>query len=279
MDNWVKSKTQSIWAKIKLKKYLYGFWCLIVLLFVPTTIWLAYYLGDCGYVLIKTSLSVGDALGFWGAFLTFLGTAGLGALAIWQNHKIQNLNNEKEEANKFRDNEKIRLQCMPQFMIQSADPDKWMNRHYILPTELRDTHTAMVRFKSFIFMYREDLKEWAPINLYPVMENGYEDRVFSIVNCGNNTAHQVKFYILIGNDRYVCEKAASILKDDEIYFYVSVGRAIVFDAILCIRYFDSFQNVYEQRFSITDNEGVINIVSYTNATLVERNESMRIQDP
>jgi len=56
--------------------------------------WLAYFIGDCGFVLIHISLTVGDVLGFYGSILAFLLTIALGALALWRNGKA-NKTNEK----------------------------------------------------------------------------------------------------------------------------------------------------------------------------------------
>ena len=56
--------------------------------------WTLFFIGDQGYVLVNTSLSVGDALGFYGSLITFLGTISLSALVMWQSHQ----NRLKDEA-------------------------------------------------------------------------------------------------------------------------------------------------------------------------------------
>ena len=66
----------------------------IVLLAFPVIIWIAYFIGDSGFILIRTSLGIGDALGFYGSLLAFLGTILLGALALWQNNKLNKINND-----------------------------------------------------------------------------------------------------------------------------------------------------------------------------------------
>lgn len=60
--NDLKEKYPNIYKKIK--SYLIG------LTAVPIIIWLLYFIGDCGFVLIKTSFTVGDAIG---AYVTLLG--------------------------------------------------------------------------------------------------------------------------------------------------------------------------------------------------------------
>lgn len=66
--------------------YIYGgIFVLITLVFFPIIIWLCYYVGDLGLVLITTSLSAGDILGYYGTCLTFIGTTFLGIVAYKQN--------------------------------------------------------------------------------------------------------------------------------------------------------------------------------------------------
>ena len=64
------------------------------LIVYPVIIWSAYFLADNGFVLIRTSLGVGDAFGFYGSILAFIGTVLLGALALWQNNKLNKINND-----------------------------------------------------------------------------------------------------------------------------------------------------------------------------------------
>lgn len=66
----------------------------IVIIILPILIWGTYFVGDCGFVLINTSLEVGDALTFYGSILAFIGTILLGALALWQNNKLNLINND-----------------------------------------------------------------------------------------------------------------------------------------------------------------------------------------
>lgn len=66
----------------------------ILIIIFPILIWGTYFIGDCGYVLINTSLEVGDALTFYGFILAFIGTVLLGALALWQNNKLSLINND-----------------------------------------------------------------------------------------------------------------------------------------------------------------------------------------
>jgi len=63
----------------------------VVLIAIPFLIWLSYYIGENHACLIHTSLSAGDALGFYGTLLSFAGTTALGAIAVWQNKRLQKL--------------------------------------------------------------------------------------------------------------------------------------------------------------------------------------------
>lgn len=89
MNEWIKKLCKNITQRAKQKPYKWGFGCIfVVLIFIPTAIWLIYLLGDHGVVFIHTSLGVGDLLSFYGTVLSFVGTVALSALALWQNKQI-----------------------------------------------------------------------------------------------------------------------------------------------------------------------------------------------
>lgn len=91
MNSWIEDKAKRLFSKIKAKPYLWGFWSAAILLLIPILVWLLYYIGDNYFVLIRTSLTVGDALGFYASLLAFAGTIVLGAIAVWQNLRLQKL--------------------------------------------------------------------------------------------------------------------------------------------------------------------------------------------
>lgn len=65
----------------------------LIFLFVPLIIFISYLIGDNGFILINTSLTVGDALTFYTSFLTFCGTILLGIIAVWQNNNATKISN------------------------------------------------------------------------------------------------------------------------------------------------------------------------------------------
>lgn len=77
--------------KVTIKKKLYyiiiSFFLLLLILDIPFVI-NEIYLNESGY---KTIWNAEDVLVFYGSFLAFLGTVSLGALALWQNKKANNL--------------------------------------------------------------------------------------------------------------------------------------------------------------------------------------------
>lgn len=102
---------KNIWERyicaIKKQPYKYGFIHLSIFLFIPFLILFLYYLGDNNIILINTKLSIGDALIFYGTFLSFLGTIALGSLALIQNIKVHELNEKISEDNiKLAENNK-----------------------------------------------------------------------------------------------------------------------------------------------------------------------------
>ena len=90
----LRQKCKGIIENIKENPYTWGFSTIILLVVLPLIIWICYFIGDCGFILIRTSLTID---GFWvlyGSFLAFLGTVALGALALWQNKRYQTENNK-----------------------------------------------------------------------------------------------------------------------------------------------------------------------------------------
>lgn len=72
--------------------YLWAKRLLHFFILVPTVIFLFYYCGDQGFIFIETSLTVGDALSFYGTLLSFIGTIALGILALYQNIQANKIN-------------------------------------------------------------------------------------------------------------------------------------------------------------------------------------------
>lgn len=91
MNEKIKKKCESVLEKAKKEPYKYGLWCITALFLIPVLIWILYFIGDNIGIVINTSLTVGDALGFYAALLAFLGTVLLGAIAVIQNTRLQKL--------------------------------------------------------------------------------------------------------------------------------------------------------------------------------------------
>ena len=101
---------------IKKHKVLFIIICVIILIAligVPFAINLLFKV-DTNINVLQAEWSAGDALGYYGAVLSFLGTVILGALALYQNHII------KEEADKKAAllGEKERIENMPKFHLR-----------------------------------------------------------------------------------------------------------------------------------------------------------------
>jgi hypothetical protein len=78
--------------------YLVTLLCVLLIVSIPVLIWLVYFIGRNGKG-IPTGISAGDLLGFYGSLLAFAGTIALGALALWQNKKANDLNKTLTEQN------------------------------------------------------------------------------------------------------------------------------------------------------------------------------------
>ncbi|MBU3186539.1 hypothetical protein [Clostridium estertheticum] len=76
-------------------------WITSGIILTPILIWLSYLIGH-KYRLISTDITAGDSLAFFGAILTFISTALLGALALWQNVKANSINDRLSMLEKAR---------------------------------------------------------------------------------------------------------------------------------------------------------------------------------
>lgn len=69
---------------------------LLICLGLAKLIIILYFIGDNYIVLVNTSLGVGDALGFFGNILTFIGTLVLGLIVLVQNRVFKNENDKAQ---------------------------------------------------------------------------------------------------------------------------------------------------------------------------------------
>lgn len=97
MNDRIKKLYKIVKRKVNDKPYLYGFICILVLALIPIFIWLAFFLGNCGYVLINTSMTIDGAFQFYGSILAFIGTISLGMLAFWQNKRFKKENDKSQK--------------------------------------------------------------------------------------------------------------------------------------------------------------------------------------
>ena len=93
MNEWIKKLCESITRRAKQKPYKWGFWSIVIaIILFPLFIWVLYFIGDNCRILINTSLSVGEALGFYGTSLAAIGTIALGVVSIIQNNRATQIN-------------------------------------------------------------------------------------------------------------------------------------------------------------------------------------------
>lgn len=130
--NWLESKCKDVIFHIRNRPYKWGSMLLLAILIIPCFIWLAYWIGNSGHILIYTSLEVGDALNFYAALAGSTGTILLGIVAIWQTQKAHLLNEKMFTLERDKKNEEIFDLCFsfqeeigkifdPQFIIGSFD--------------------------------------------------------------------------------------------------------------------------------------------------------------
>lgn len=253
--------------------------CAVVAFFLPLLIVHFLYQVNFGVKQIESAWDAGDLLAYIVAFASAICTGILSTIALWQNFKFKKESNQKDELLLHIESEKIRLAHLPQFLIQSVNEDRCVDTNHQLSPDLSVENVLLKKFDTYCFNYNQTDPGWQPNNKYPVIPKEYIDRLYSIVNCGNNSAHQVKLTIKIGDKLYASEKTTSVPKDKEIFFYFgcSNGTNLPDDVSLCIRFFDCFQNVYEQRFKIKDTGDFIELITYTDVDLVSRSSVMNLK--
>ncbi len=114
----------------------------ISLVIIPLIIWFSYYIGDNFLIIVNTSLSVGDALGFYGLVLSFVGTTLVSFIAISQNKRLQIL-----EENVFK-------------QANSCNIYISKNDEYIVKTRLsNDIENAYTESDDYIKIYIENYSD------------------------------------------------------------------------------------------------------------------------
>ena len=92
MSRMIEIICKKIGQRIKARPYL---WTVLIsllgLIIVPLLIWIAFWYGDNYRIVINTSLTVGDALGFYASILASVATGALGIIAVMQNNRLQKL--------------------------------------------------------------------------------------------------------------------------------------------------------------------------------------------
>ena len=226
---------------------------------------------------IYADWSSGDVISYIAGFEAFIGTTLLSILALWQNQKHKQENDIKDQKLLQIENEKIRLTNMPQFLIQSCDYTKVIDQKIRLTAGLEE-HVAVDYMKTHCFLVQGKSVEWMPADRVPVIDKLSLPKFISLMNCGNNTAHQVKLKMIIGEKEYSDEKASSVVKDGELFLYLSINPSVTFndDMILVVRFYDCFQNVYEQSFLIKEYNGSMIVKSYADIKLICKSTSMAI---
>lgn len=222
------------------------------------------------HVLVRTLFDQDEILSYYGSYLSFIGTVLLGAIAIWQNDKFKKESDRKDEFYMFIENEKLRLQYMPSFIAQSTNVDEWKNS--IITGEQKIY--IMKQNLTFAFIFNNN--QWLPSNLEIAVPEGRISEVVKITNIGNNAAHQVKVYIDKNGTRVMADKAFSIKVDDSVFLFLDDGDLVKQDDNykLIFRYFDSFQNIYEQSFDITYKEKYLELSSHGTVSLVMHSSQM-----
>lgn len=218
----------------------------------------------------------GDMLSYIAGFESLLGTGTLSLLALWQNLKFKEENDKKDELLLKIENEKVRLSYLPQFLIETATLDRIIDDNLASAFAEDNTVILLRNMRTYAFLYYPDKKGWNPSDKEVTIEKKLLNNSFLIVNCGNNTAHQVRCKIIINGVAWECDRAISVKKDEGIFFYIGMNNLekIDMDIELRIQFYDCFQNIYVQEFQMKVEGDVLLIKAATDVQLCERNNSM-----
>ena len=252
---------------------------LIILLFaIPLIIVHFLFKWESNADWIVAEWNAGDVIAYIAGFEAFIGTAFLSFLALWQNQKYKQENDMKDQRLIEIETEKIRLSNMPQFIIQTCNYERVIDPRFSLGGN-QEGYVPLNHEKTHGFFIQENEIGFVPANKIPIIKQSKLPNFFSIVNCGNNTAHQVKLIFEIEGHEYHDEKVYSVRKDDEMFLYLGVHSAVKIsgELLLKIRFFDSFQNVYEQGFIIVDAGNGLIVRSYADVKLIKRSDSITLK--
>lgn len=226
-------------------------------------------------IIIKTIFSSEQILNYASGVFSFIGTIFLGTIAFWQNKQLHNESKKKDKIIFNLENEKMRLLYMPSFVHQTAKLSDWSIEEKII----NNIHTyIMDNERGYLFSIQDNLIEWAKQDMFPAIPDVRVREVMAITNCGNESAHQVKLQMNIGDKVFECDKAMSVKKDDSLFLFLSWNKDIEIneEMFLTIRYFDTFQNVYTQKFKILEKDGERLLKSFSDVELIVKSEMMKI---
>jgi len=228
---------------------------------------------DKSKVIITTIFKPNEVLSYIGSYLSFVGTLSLGGVAYWQNRKIQEESFKKDKIIFNLENEKMRLEYQPSFLAQTAIVRDWSIQAGIIENMRA---YQMDKDKSYIYYVREEDSNWLDMSTHPIVPEERAKEAISIINCGNNTAHQVKFSMKHENSKILSDKSISVTKDEQVFLFISYDKndKLEKNLVLNIRYFDTFQNVYEQDFMFYEENDEFMFKSYADVNLVKKSKMM-----
>lgn len=249
---------------------------IIALFFIPMLIVHILFKWNSNIEWLQAEWGAGDVISYIAGFEAFIGTAILSFLALWQNQQHKRESDENDKKLLAVENEKIRLSNLPQFLIETADYHKAVDPSKRIASTDKDI-VVLDYAKTHGFFINTSGTYWIPPGKIPGIERSALTNFMSIINCGNNTAHQVKLSMTVDGTEYKDEKVFSIKKDDEIYLYIGLDSNITIqqELVLTIRFFDCFQNVYEQKFHLTNVPECVYLISYSDVELIKKNGSMQ----
>lgn len=115
------------------------FTLILLVIIIPFFTYIFYLVGSL-FEGIPTTINAGEALGFWGSLLTFIGTVTLGIIALVQNSKIAKINNDLI---RLQAQEYLPILQVCNFSILNVESNKNINKNKSISKQTRiDTNES-----------------------------------------------------------------------------------------------------------------------------------------
>ncbi len=140
---------------LKKHKILMGLLSIVIILGVPLAIHILFKINS-GIPFFEAEWTAGEALGYYGSILSFIGTVVLGILALYQNRLIKEESDKREQIMEQREHERN----MPKFTVVSKDSNgNSANLHFVV-NNISENNATDIKVFSIKVISPENTVYW-----------------------------------------------------------------------------------------------------------------------